>query len=119
VGCVSACDNTLHRFLFVVPVSPQVEDTEAEDSEAFPPLPPHQDDPIPHLNLALRTCGHAEQFQHVPGLTAVRLVFVYSMPHPCVPSTDWTCAVFPTMIAMFVRAIVDRLAVSGCLLRSC
>jgi hypothetical protein len=35
----------------------------------FPPVPAHQDDPLPPLNLALRTCGHVDQWQHVPGMS--------------------------------------------------
>ena len=49
----------------------QSAEEEAENPDEFPQIPLHQDDPIPHLNLALATSGHAEQWQHVPGLTAV------------------------------------------------
>ena len=49
----------------------QSAEEEAENPDEFPQIPLHQDDPIPHLNLALATSGHAEKWQHVPGLTAV------------------------------------------------
>ena len=60
----------------------QIDAAEEEDASTLPEIPLHQDDPIPHLNLALRTCGHVEQWQHVPGLTAVgrEWVRVYIRP---------------------------------------
>ena len=60
------------------------------ESGTFPAIPVHQDDPIPHLNLALRTCGHVEQWQHVPGLTAVRGVHRGGPQTPSLPLTPPT-----------------------------
>jgi hypothetical protein len=77
------------------------------ESGTFPAIPVHQDDPIPHLNLALRTCGHVEQWQHVPGLTAVRGVHRRAPERPLFPSSHpqspthvppvfaWSSVVFP------------------------
>ncbi len=44
-------------------------DSDEEFPVDFPPVPAHQDDPLPPLNLALRTCGHVDQWQHVPGMS--------------------------------------------------
>ena len=60
-----------------IPVLQSTSATDEEDEETrenpddFPHLPPHQNDPSPYLNLTLASSGHAEQWQHVPGLTAV------------------------------------------------
>jgi hypothetical protein len=106
------------------------------ESGTFPAIPVHQDDPIPHLNLALRTCGHVEQWQHVPGLTAVRGVHrgapkrpLFPSPHPQSPTHlplvfVWSSVVFPACrrlrcLIPLAHVCGNRLVASGFRQPSC